>query len=84
MGQRRVSRYSRHRSSEWKRPIRVSKSMFVVEAIAMPRKKKAQNLTTEEAMKRLFPKKVREELYRVAHEKDDRVLKPKRKTRSQD
>lgn len=58
--------------------------MFAVEAIVMPRKKKAQDLTTEEAMKRLFPKKVREELYRVAHEKDDKELKPKRKTRLQD
>ena len=50
----------------------------------MPRKKKAQDLTTEEVMKRVFPKKVREELYRVAHEKDDKELKPKRKTLSQD
>ncbi len=38
----------------------------------MPRKKKkAIDLTTEEAMKRLFPKKVRDELHRIAHEKDD-------------
>ena len=38
----------------------------------MPRrKKKLQELTTEEAMKKLFPKKVRKELHRVAHEKDD-------------
>jgi hypothetical protein len=34
-------------------------------------KKKATEMTTEEAMKHLFPKKVREELYRIAHEKDD-------------
>ena len=34
-------------------------------------KKKPSEWTTEEAMKHLFPKKVREELYRVAHEKDD-------------
>ena len=38
----------------------------------MPRrKKKPTEWTTEEAMKKLFPKKVREELYEVAHEKDD-------------
>jgi len=50
----------------------------------MPRKKPAIELTTEEALKRLFPKKAREELYRVAHEKEDKKLKSKRKTRSQD
>lgn len=38
----------------------------------MPRKpKKPKDLTDAEALKKLFPKKVREELYRVAHEKDD-------------
>lgn len=37
----------------------------------MPKKKKAQELTDEEALKRLFPKKVREKLKEVAHEKDD-------------
>ena len=38
----------------------------------MPRaKKKPTEWTTEETMKKLFPKKVREELHRVAHEKDD-------------
>ena len=38
----------------------------------MPRRKKKDvELTTDEAMKKLFPKKVRDELYRVAHEKDD-------------
>ena len=37
----------------------------------MPRrKKKASELTIDEAMKKLFPKKVREELHRVAHERD--------------
>ena len=37
----------------------------------MPRrKKKPIEWTTEEAMKKLFPKKVREELKKVAHEKD--------------
>lgn len=40
----------------------------------MPRKKKqARDLTKDEAMKKLFPKKVREELERVAHEKDDKA-----------
>ncbi len=35
----------------------------------MPRRKKrAHELTDEEAMKRLFPKKARDELKRVAHE----------------
>ena len=38
----------------------------------MPKpKKKPIDWTTEEAMKKLFPKKVREELHRIAHEKDD-------------
>ena len=50
----------------------------------MPRKKAAKDLTTEEIMRRLFPKKVLEELHRVAHEKDDKELKEKKKTRSQD
>ncbi|NUM56589.1 MAG: hypothetical protein HUU46_23405 [Candidatus Hydrogenedentes bacterium] len=37
----------------------------------MPRKpKKARELTTDEVMKRLFPKEVRMELKRVAHEND--------------
>jgi len=37
----------------------------------MPRrKKKPTDWATEEAMKHLFPKKVREELHKVAHEKD--------------
>ena len=39
----------------------------------MPRrKKKPIEWTTEEAMKHLFPKKVRDELHRIAHEKDDK------------
>ncbi len=38
----------------------------------MPRrKKKPIEWTTDEAMKHLFPKKVRDELKRVAHEKDN-------------
>lgn len=42
----------------------------------MPRKRKpAMELTTEEAMKRLFPKEVRKELKRIAHEND---VKPQR------
>jgi len=37
----------------------------------MPKKKKQDiELTTEEVMKKLFPKKVRDELKRIAHEKD--------------
>ncbi len=37
----------------------------------MPRrKKKPIEWTTDETMKHLFPKKVRDELKRVAHEKD--------------
>ena len=37
----------------------------------MPRaKKRPAEWTKDEAMKHLFPKKVREELHRVAHEKD--------------
>ena len=35
------------------------------------KKKRPTEWTTDEAMKHLFPKKVRDELYRVAHKKDD-------------
>ena len=39
----------------------------------MPRKKKRDiDLTTEEVAKKPFPKKVRDELKRIAHEKDDK------------
>ncbi len=39
----------------------------------MPKKKKRDiDLTTEEVMKKLFPKKIRDELKRIAHEKDDK------------
>ena len=39
----------------------------------MPRKKKRDiDLTTEEVAKKLFPKKIRDELKRIAHEKDDK------------
>jgi hypothetical protein len=37
----------------------------------MPKRKKtAKDMTDEELKRRLFPKKVREELERIAHEKD--------------
>ncbi len=36
----------------------------------MPRRKPSKDLTKEEAVKRLFPKKVVDEANRVAHEKD--------------
>jgi hypothetical protein len=37
----------------------------------MPRRKKtARDLTKDEAMERLFPKKVRDKLREVAHKKD--------------
>jgi hypothetical protein len=37
----------------------------------MPKKKKRDiDLTTEEVAKKLFPKKVRDELKRIAHEKE--------------
>ncbi len=37
----------------------------------MPRKKKtARDMTTEELAKKIFPKKVRDKLKEVAHEKD--------------
>jgi hypothetical protein len=43
----------------------------------MPRRKKqARELTKDEAMKKLFPKKVRDELSRIAHEKDDKGKQP--------
>ncbi len=35
------------------------------------RKKKAFEMTDEELKRRIFPKKVRDELERIAHEKDD-------------
>ena len=35
------------------------------------RKKTAKDMTDEELKQRLFPKKVRDELERLAHEKDD-------------
>ncbi len=39
----------------------------------MPRRKKqARELTKDEAMKKMFPKKVRDEAYKIAHEKDDK------------
>jgi hypothetical protein len=42
----------------------------------MPKRKKPfSKLTTDEAMKRLFPKKVREKAKEIAHEKD----KPKKR-----
>lgn len=44
----------------------------------MPRRKKTPiEWTTEEAMKQLFPKPVREELKRIAHEKDESEMKAK-------
>ena len=46
--------------------------MLAVEVMA----KKPIEMTDAEALKKLFPKKVREELKRVAHEKD---LKPPKK-----
>jgi len=41
----------------------------------MPKKKeqkKPHDMTTEELAKKVFPKKVKEELERIAHEKDDK------------
>ena len=39
----------------------------------MPRKKRtAKDMTTEELARSVFPKKVVEELKRVAHERDDK------------
>jgi len=39
----------------------------------MPRKKKtAMDMTTEELARKLFPKKVRDRLKAIAHEKDDK------------
>ncbi len=39
----------------------------------MPRKKKtAKDMTTEELAKKIFPKKVRDKLKEVAHEKDSK------------
>ena len=38
----------------------------------MPNKKKtAMDMTTEELAKRVFPKKVRDKLKQIAHERDD-------------
>ena len=40
----------------------------------MPKKKKKRpaDMTTEELSKKVFPKKVREELKKIAHERDDK------------
>ena len=39
----------------------------------MPRKKKtAKDMTTEELAKKIFPKKVRDKLKEIAHEKDEK------------
>jgi hypothetical protein len=41
----------------------------------MPKKKRGKrpaDMTTEELAKKVFPKKVREELRKIAHEKDDK------------
>jgi len=47
----------------------------------MPRKKKhPQEWTKDEAMKKLSPKKVRDELHKVAHKKDGDVEVPKKCT----
>ena len=46
----------------------------------MPRKKKtAQDMTTKEIAKRVFPKKVIDEIERVARESDERQEKRERK-----
>ena len=38
----------------------------------MPRKKKtAKDMTNEELAKKLFPKKLRDKLHEIAHEKDN-------------
>lgn len=38
----------------------------------MPKKKKSANeLTTDEALKKLFRKPLRDKLYEIAHERDD-------------
>ena len=39
----------------------------------MPRKKKtADDMTTDELAKKLFPKKLRDKLQEIAHEKDEK------------
>ena len=46
----------------------------------MPRRKKtARDMTTQEIAKRVFPKKVIDEIERVAHESDERQEKRERK-----
>ena len=45
----------------------------------MPRrKKKASEMTTEELARRVFPKKVVEELKRIAHEEPSKPRQPKK------
>ena len=41
----------------------------------MTKKKKADQMTTEELAKRLFPKKLKKALDEVAHEKDEKPEK---------
>ena len=36
-------------------------------------KKEPKDMTTEELANKIFPKKVKDELKRIAHEKDDKV-----------
>ncbi|MBI2172144.1 MAG: hypothetical protein HYU30_09050 [Chloroflexi bacterium] len=43
----------------------------------MPTKKKVTELPDEQAIRKLFPKKVVEKLKEVAHEKDDKPEKQK-------
>ena len=42
----------------------------------MPKKKKPADLTTDEAMKKLFPKKVVDKATEVAHEHDPKPSTP--------
>ena len=60
--------------------------MFLVcamESLSMPKKKSARELTDEEALKRLFPKKVRDKLKEVAHENDQKEDSETRKPNKQ-
>ena len=47
------------------------------------RKKKASEMTTEELAQRVFPKKVVEELKRIAHEEPAKTRQPKKNRSSQ-
>ena len=48
---------------------------FYHRLLGMAKKRNVREMTDEQILKKIFPKKVREELKRVAHEKDSKPPK---------